>query len=247
MTQNTIDSNIQTNILNADHLNYIAPPQDRDGNVAYAANFRYFRATRVAAVAFFIGLIAAIGVILLQAERPPAVLVVRVDDAGRADVIRYRANEYTPREAEIRAALNNWAIDRYRLLKAVVTTDFRRNYYFLDQRLAQESMSDDAQLVAKVVAGGVPEQDVQVNNIRFTSFDTTKLPNGVSGSGECVIDVYRIEDAIGQPQKEHWTLTVKYVVNPSAAAERAASQPAYQLENPLGVTIIWFHLDRAFN
>ena len=80
--------------------------------------------------------------------------MVRVDDAGRADVIRYRSNDYTPREAEIRSALNNWTIDRYRLLKAVVTTQFGRNYYFLDQRLTQELMSDDAQLVAKIVAGG---------------------------------------------------------------------------------------------
>lgn len=236
-----------THLVNTDSMNFVAPPQDREANLAYAANFRYFRATRAAALVFFAALVAAVGVILMQAKRAPVVLVVRVDDAGRADVIRYRANNYTPREAEIRSALNSWAIDRYRLLKAVVTTEFRRNYYFLDQRLAQQVMGDDAQLVAKIVAGTVPEQDVEVNNIRFASFDTEKQPNGVVGSGECVIDLYRIEDATGQPQKEHWTLTVKYVVNPAAAAERAAAQPAYQLENPLGVTVIWFHLDRAFN
>ena len=92
-----------------------------------------------------------------------------------------------------------------------------------------------------------PEQDVEVNNIRFTSFDTTKQSNGIAGAGECVVDLYRIDDATGQPQKEHWMLTLRYVVNPSEAAQRAGTQPQYQLENPLGVTVIWFHLDRAFN
>jgi hypothetical protein len=46
---------------------------------------------------------------------------------------------------------------------------------------------------------------------------------------------------------EHWQLTAKYRVNPQAAALRALKDPSFQLENPLGITVIWFHEDRAFD
>jgi type IV secretion system protein VirB5 len=219
---------------------------DHTGNAAYAARFEYFKALRALAIAFFLLFVASAALNLWQMRRPPFVMVTRVDDAGRAQAITYRSNEYTPREAEIVAGLNEWAIDRFRLIKAVIDTNFKANYFFLDSRLARELTGGDADVVASVAAGKMPEQDVQVNSIRFRSFETRKDLDGTVGSGECVIDMYKTYNVTGQA-REHWLLTLKYKVNPTAAAERSRRDPSFQLANPLGLTITWFHEDRELN
>jgi len=217
---------------------------DHAGNVAYAATFEYFTALRVTAVASVLLLLTSLAVNLWQFRRPPVMMVVRVDEAGRAEAIRYKTAEYTPREAEIVSRLNEWAIYRFRLLKAAVTDNFKKNYFFLDSKLARGLLANDADVVAKIQAGTMAEQDVQINGITFRSFEVRKDPDGTAGTGECVIDMYKSYS--GQP-REHWQLTAKYKVNPAAAAQRSLSDPAFQLANPLGVTVIWFHEDRAFD
>ena len=219
---------------------------DHTGNAAYAARFEYVTALRAIAITFFLLFAASAALNLWQMRRPPFVMVTRVDDAGRAQAITYRSNEYTPREAEIVSGLNEWAIDRFRLIKAVVDTNFKANYYFLDSRLTRELTGGDADVVASVTAGKMPEQDVQINSIRFRSFETKKDLHGVVGSGECVIDMYKTYNVTGQT-REHWLLTLRYLVNPTAAAERSHRDPAFQLVNPLGLTITWFHEDRELN
>jgi type IV secretory pathway TrbF-like protein len=89
---------------------------------------------------FLLFFAAARALNIWQYQRPPAVIVIRVDDAGRAEAIRYKTGEYTPREAEIVSRLNEWAIDRFRLLKSVIDQDFKKNYLFLESRLARELM-----------------------------------------------------------------------------------------------------------
>jgi type IV secretion system protein VirB5 len=211
--------------------------------MAYAATFEYFNGLRVAALASFLLLLGSLSVNLWLFRRPPYVMVVRVDEAGRAEAIRYKTTDYTPREAEIVCGLNTWAIDRFRLLKSVIDTNFKSNYYFLDSRLARELAVNDAEVVANVQAGKALEQDVQINGIRFRSFETRKDLDGTVGSGECVVDMYKSYSVASQA-REHWVLTLKYKVNPTAAAERARRDPAFQLANPLGLTITWFHEDR---
>ena len=219
---------------------------DHAGNLAYAARFEYFTALRAIAIALFLLLVGSIALNLWEFRRPPVLMVIRVDDAGRAEAIRYKNNEYTPREAEIVSGLNEWAIDRFRLIKPVLDTNFKSNYYFLDSRLARELTGGDADVVAHVQAGKMPEQDVQINSIRFRSFETRKDLDGTVGTGECVIDMYKSYNVTGQA-REHWLLTLKYKVNPMAAAERSHHDSSFQLANPLGLTITWFHEDRELS
>ncbi len=217
---------------------------DHVGNAAHAARFEYFAAWRGMAIAFFLLFVGSAGTNIWQSSRPPIVVWTRVDEAGRAEAIRYRNNDYTPKEAEIVAGLNTWAIDRFRLIKTVIETNFKANYYFLDSRLARELTSGDADVVASVQGAKMPEQDVQINSITFDLIDSTKLPDGTVGAGQCKIDMYKSSSASPQA-REHWLLTLRYKVNPLAAAERSRRDPAFQLANPLGLTITWFHEDRA--
>jgi type IV secretion system protein VirB5 len=223
------------------------PPQDPDAGIAYAANFRYYSALKIGGSALLAGLLCSVAGNVLQSRRPPTVLVIRVDDAGRADAIRYNSENYTPREAEIKSRLNDWAIDRFRLRKDIVGDAFKHNYYYLNAALATKLMDTDAPAIAKVMSGSGEEQDVVVNSIEFTDFDNRKSPGGVVGSGEARIDLSKILNPTGSQEKQHWIVTVKYEVNPQYAAIRSISDPRFQTMNPLGVTITSFHEDRAFN
>ena len=219
---------------------------DHAGNAAYSVGFKYTRFLGVIAGASFALFCGSAALNMWQAQRPPAVSVIRVDDAGRAEAIRYKTGEYTPREAEIVSRLNEWAIDRFRLLKSVIDQDFRKNYLFLESRLARELMGTDADVVTKIQTGTMAEQDIEVKGITFRSFEVRKDPDGTVGDGECVIDFYKIYNVTGQG-REHWQITAKYKVNPTAAAIRSRKDPAFQLANPLGVTITWFHEDPLFD
>ena len=219
---------------------------DHSGNAAYAARFQYFGAVGVIAAAFFILFVASASLNLWQYRRPPFVMITRVDDAGRAEPIRFKSGEYTPREAEIVSRLNEWAICRFRLLKPVIDQDFKKNYYFLEARLARELMATDADVITKIQAGSMAEQDVEIKGITFRSFEVRKDPDGTVGAGECVIDFYKVYNLSSQG-REHWEITLKYKVNPTAAAIRSQKDPAFQLVNPLGVTIVWFHEDPLFD
>lgn len=223
-----------------------ALPVDSVGNIAYEARFQHQR-TLQWSVAGLLAAVTALSITLAwQSHRPPTVLVVRVDEAGRATPIRYDALQFTPREGEIRARLNDWAIDRYRLLKAVAGDSFKLNYDFLSADLGRRLMSPDAAHLAKILAGSEPEQDVQIDNIQFTSLSNQRLPDGAVASGEAVIDMTRTAQSGAQTDPQHWTVTVRYEVDPVAAARRGETDPQFLNVNPLGVTITWFHEDRAF-
>jgi hypothetical protein len=74
------------------------------------------------------------------------------------------------------------------------------------------------------------------------------LPDGTVGSVEIVIDMFKIYNATGPGAREHWVLTLKYKVNPTLAAKTIHDRAylfAYQMANPLGVVITWFHEDKA--
>jgi hypothetical protein len=177
-------------------------------------------------------------------RQPARVYGFRVDEIGRAEPIRYNLNDYTPREAEIVAALNQWATDRFRLIKPIIAVNFKENYRFLDARLARQLTISDAEVVAKIQSGNIGEQDVKINGVSFRAFDATKRPDGTVGSGECVIDMYKLYNIVGSGAKEHWLLTLRYDLNPAAAAQQ---DQAYQVANPLGLRIVWFHEDRVAN
>lgn len=229
-----------------DQINAVLPPSDPTGNVAYAATFRYHRALQGASAILFAGLLGSVAVNVWQSHRPPVVLVVRVDEAGRAAALHYDALHFTPREAEIRARLNDWATYRFGLLKAVAGSHFALNYDYLTAALARRLMVEDSPRLAKILAGNEPEQDVTVDDIRFRSLDGSGLSDGAVASGEAVIDLTKIVDPSGSAERQRWTITVKYEVNPVQAAKRGERDPQFLNVNPLGVIITWFHEDRSF-
>jgi hypothetical protein len=220
---------------------------DHAGELLYAAHFKHTTALSIGLVVTTLLMTGSFAVNLWLFKRPPQVAVIRINQLSTAQALVYQSNDYTPQEGEIRAAMGEWATARFRLLQPVLK-DFPRNYFFLDASLQKTLRTTDADVTSRVQAGSIGEQDVLINNISFRSFDKTKLPDGTVGSGEVVIDMFKIYNAMGPAAREHWLLTLKYKVNPSLAPKTIHDPGylfAYQMANPLGVNITWFHEDKA--
>ena len=99
--------------------------------------------------------------------------------------------------------------------------------------------------VAKVAAGGVEENDVQINNVTFTSLGRERIRNVPINTGTAIIDLYKIFTATTPARKEHWQVSVTFYLNPEEVSKRAKTAPEFATVNPLGMIITSFHEARA--
>ena len=220
---------------------------DFAGTEVYTAHYSERRVLRLAVTA--LGVVAAVqtAAIVLLANKPPVTHYVRIDEVGRANAITYNDLTYTPREGEIRSFLINWATLRYSMLRGSVAKNYSRNYYFVQDHLAAQLMAQDLKdrTIAKVVAGQTDENDVQVNNVTFTSLGRERINNVPLYTGGAIIDLFKIFSATTPPRREHWEVSVTFYLNPDEVSKRSANFPQFESINPLGLVITDFHEARA--
>jgi len=240
---------MKTPILD-DELN-ATPPTDTEGTASYAADVRHQSTLKIASTALLVALVASVGANAIQATRPPKVLFVRIDEAGRAEAIKINTTNYIPQAPEIRTALFNWTIQRYRIVRSTTKEDFRLNYYLLSSTLTARMTEADKTMVAGIVSGTDPEQDVAVKRIAVAPLIVTKrgLDSVGAGSAQIEIEIRKGLDQADTPdaEKERWMLDFDYVVNPAEAARRAMTEPNFQIYNPLGITITRFFATRELD
>jgi len=183
------------------------------------------------------------------ASRKPIILVTRINDVGQAQAIKYTSTEFTPDDGVVRSALNEWAKLRYTLTRETAGRDYAHNYYFLSAPQSSASMEKDrtSQRIVKLLAGQGTPNDLEILSVQIQSMGTEKKPDGTLAEGTALIDMQKVFPASTgvEAHKEHWTVNVQFSVNPEQANERYATDPTFQLINPLGVTITYFHEDRA--
>ena len=71
------------------------------------------------------------------------------------------------RTAEIRTALWNWCIWRYRILKSSAKQDVGQSYYFLAAEVSAKYRDSDARKVAAVLAGPIPSRRWMCGRLLF--------------------------------------------------------------------------------
>jgi hypothetical protein len=230
-----------------DQINTVMPGDDA-GCAAYTANVRHHRTLKIGATALLAAVIALAFANVVQATRPPKVLVVRIDEAGRAEAIRINTTNYIPQAPEIRAALFTWTLQRYRIVRSIAKDDFRLNYYLLSGALHAKLHDADMATVAGVVSGADPEQDVVIKRIGIAPITVTKRGLDSVGAGSAQIEI-ALRKGLDEPdspdaEKQRWLLDFRYIVNPAEAARRAEVDPNFQIYNPLGITITSFFATR---
>ena len=223
------------------------PIIDTIGTEVYTAHYHERRTSRWALG--IVGVIAAfeMAVIVQLAGRPLVTRYIRIDEAGRAMPIAYNDLNYTPREGEIRTFLTDWATFRYTRLAGTVAKMYPKNYFFLNEPIAQALMSADVKnkTIAQVMVGQAEENDVQINNVTFTSLGKERIRNAPAYTGTAIIDLTKIFAATTPPRREHWQISVTFFLNPSEVSARAKTAPEFEVVNPLGLIITDLHESRA--
>jgi type IV secretory pathway TrbF-like protein len=163
--------------------------------------------------------------------------IVRINDAGHADAIDYRNFQYRPQEAENKYYLTRWADLFFSRNRFTIERDQTNSLYFLNgdvQRavIDQEQKSNTIANYAK--DSSLPFVDVDVKNVILD--DLRQSPYSARIEFEKIYTNPADQSVL---KREQWTATVTYVFRDQVKNNELAV-------NPLGLTIIRFRADQAF-
>jgi type IV secretion system protein VirB5 len=182
------------------------------------------------------------------AVRPPKRIDVKLDQLGRATPVKYSDLEhYTPDAAVAKTYLADWAQFRFGRLRASILKTFPKNYLFLDSKYGQQIKDRDQKenVVANILAGHEPENDVQILSTNLTSFGKQSVGGSVVAAGTADIALLKTFTKDGGTQTQTWIVAVRFFLNPDQVDAQSADNPDYQTINPLGLTIVEFIPNRA--
>ena len=165
-------------------------------------------------------------------------LIIRINDVGRAEAIDYRNFQYRPQEAENKYYLTRWAELYFSRNRFTIESDQTNALYFLNgdvQRavIAQEQKDNIIQSYRN--DSSLPYIDVEIKNVVLD--DLRQSPYSARIEFE---KVYTNPADHSELKRERWTASVTYIFRERVVNNELAV-------NPLGLTIVRFRADQAFN
>ena len=163
--------------------------------------------------------------------------IVRINDVGRADAIDYRNFQYKPEEAENKYYLTRWAELYFSRNRFTIERDQTNALYFLNGDVQQAVIDQERKdnIIADYRAdSSLPFVDVEVKNVILD--DLRQSPYSARIEFEKVFSNPADQTVI---KREQWTASVTYVFQEKVKNEELAV-------NPLGLTIVRFRADQAF-
>ena len=223
-------------------------PVDHDGSMAFSANMAHMKTLKICLTASVVMTLMLAAAALFALSRPPRVAIIRVDEVRGAELVQ----EGTPldiRTAEVRTALWNWCIWRYRILKSSAKQDVGQSYYFLAAEVSAKYRDSDTRKVAAVLAGTDPEQTVDVRTIALPPMKRLEVGSKRLLTGQAQVELVTSENlnAPADPQdptRKKWKINLEFAVDPIDSAKRGLDDPQYQILNPLGITITNYYETR---
>src|SRR5215831_3309565 len=161
-------------------------------------------------------------------------LVIRISDVGRAEAVPYDSFAYKPQEAEIKYFLIDFVERHYSRMRATVRENYARSLYFLDGRLADSLIEANkkSKAIENFLAGSGDEIEVRVNNVTIEDL--------CSSPYRAIVDFEKVYTTARQEACRE-----KYVANIVFVVKEKVSNALIPV-NPLGLTIIYFREDQAF-
>ena len=164
--------------------------------------------------------------------------IIRINDVGRAEAIDYRNFQYRPQEAENKYYLSRWAELYFSRNRFTIESDQTNALYFLNgdvQRavIAQEQKDNIIQSYRN--DSSLPYIDVEIKNVVLD--DLRQSPYSARIEFE---KVYTNPADHSELKRERWTASVTYIFRERVVNNELAV-------NPLGLTIVRFRADQAFN
>ena len=164
-------------------------------------------------------------------------LIVRIDEVGRAEAIDYRNFQYKPQEAENKYYLTRWAELYFSRNRFTIERDQTSALYFLNgdvQRAVIDQERKDNVIAGYAKDASLPFVDVEVKNVILD--DLRQSPYSARIEFE---KVFTNPADQSQLKRERWTASVTYVFRQQVKNNELAV-------NPLGLTIVRFRADQAF-
>ncbi|MBS1815439.1 MAG: hypothetical protein JSS87_11230 [Acidobacteria bacterium] len=165
-------------------------------------------------------------------------MIVRINDVGRAEAIDYRNFAYRPQEAENKYYLTRWAELYFSRNRFTIERDQTNALYFLNgdvQHAVIEQERKDNFITTYRNDATLPYVDVEVKNIVLD--DLRQSPYSARIEFE---KVYTNPADHTELKREHWVASVTYVFRDAVKNNELAV-------NPLGLAIVRFRADQAFN
>lgn len=164
-------------------------------------------------------------------------LIIRINDVGRAEAIDYRNFQYRPQEAENKYYLTRWAELYFSRNRFTIERDQADSLYFLNgdvqRAVIDQERKDD--IIAKYQSDiSLPFVDVEVKNVILD--DLRQSPYAARIEFE---KVFTNPSDQSELKREQWTATVTYVFRDKVKNDELTV-------NPLGLTIVRFRTDQAF-
>jgi type IV secretory pathway TrbF-like protein len=164
-------------------------------------------------------------------------LIVRINEVGRAEAIDYRNFQYKPQEAENKYYLTRWAELYFSRNRFTIERDQTNALYFLNGNVQRAVI--DQERKENVIANyskdsSLPFVDVEVKNVILD--DLRQSPYSARIEFE---KIFTNPADQSQLKREQWTASVTYVFRDQVRNNELAV-------NPLGLTIIRFRADQAF-
>jgi type IV secretory pathway TrbF-like protein len=164
-------------------------------------------------------------------------LIVRINEVGRAEAIDYRNFQYRPQEAENKYYLTRWAELYFSRNRFTIERDQTSSLYFLNgdvQRAVVDQERKDNIIASYSKDNSLPFVDVEVKNVILD--DLRQSPYSARIEFE---KVFTNPSDHTEIKRERWTASATYVFREDVKNSELAV-------NPLGLTIVRFRADQAF-
>jgi type IV secretory pathway TrbF-like protein len=165
-------------------------------------------------------------------------LVVRIDEIGRAQAVAYESLAYKPEYKETKYFLTRFCQLYYRRNRSTINDDFSQAMYFLDGKLAADTMQEFRQknVIKTFLSDGLaPETDVEVQQVVIEPMDKAPF--------KATVDFFQIEYS----PADH-SVTKRTLYTASFLFSFRDHVPNEEiLTNPLGLTVSYFREDQAFS
>jgi type IV secretory pathway TrbF-like protein len=171
----------------------------------------------------------------LASMRP---VIIRINDVGRAEAIDYRNYQYRPQEAENKYYLSRWAELYFDRNRFTIERDQTHSLYFLNSDVQRAVIDQERKtniIQTYVKDSSLPYVDVDIKNVVLD--DLRQSPYSARIEFE---KVYTNPADHSEIKRERWTASATYVFRDNVKNTELAV-------NPLGLTIIRFRVDQAFD
>jgi type IV secretory pathway TrbF-like protein len=164
-------------------------------------------------------------------------VVIRIDEIGRAQAVAYENLAYKPEYKETKYFLTRFCQLYYRRNRATINDDFTQALYFLDGKLAGDTIQQFKQknvIKAFLTDSLAPERDIDVQQVIVEPMDKAPF--------KATVDFFEIEYAPSDHSIMKRTLYTSSVL--FSFRDHVSNNEI--LTNPLGLTISYFREDQAF-